>query len=370
MKRLDNPPNPYIPLHHEWLEEPPEVMPEVYEERARSILSENTSPDIGFRWSVNPYRGCQHACAYCYARETHEYLGWGAGTDFETKITVKVNAPELLRKAFSSRRWTREPVNFSGATDCYQPLEAVYRLTRRCLEICREYTNPVTIVTKSYLIARDADLLAELARGAGARVEMSIAFADAKTGKLLEPQAPPPEKRFEAMRILAEAGVPVGLLFAPIIPGLNDREIPRVLEQAAACGARHASYTPMRLPGRVEAVFVKRLREAMPLRADRILARQRDVHGGRLNDPRYRTRLEGQGRYWDSIEQLFAAAARRAGLDASGDDAEPACGDTAHGPDEQLQFDFGGDPPRNAAAVSPRASASRRPAPSRAERSC
>lgn len=320
MKRLDNPPNPYDAVVHEWLEEPPAVRPEVYVESARSILSENDSPDIGFRWSVNPYRGCQHACAYCYARCTHEYLGWGAGTDFETRLVVKANAPELLREAFRARSWQGDLVAFSGATDCYQPLEAVWQLTRRCLRVCLDYRNPTCIVTKSYLVVRDAKLLAELASVTNAHVCVSVAFADDATSRLIEPQAPPPSKRFEAMRVLADAGVPVGVMMAPIIPGLNDRDIPGVLERAAASGARTAARTPLRLPGSVEAVFLKRLREVMPLRAARVESLLRQMHGGRLKDSQFGRRMNGDGPYWESVDRLFTATQRRLGLD------EPACG--------------------------------------------
>lgn len=334
MKRISNPANPYLSCHHEWLEEPPAALPEVYVERGKSILSENDSPDLHFRWSCNPYRGCQHACAYCYARPTHEYLGFGAGTDFETHLIVKENAPELLRKAFSSKRWPRELVAFSGVTDCYQPLESVWELTRRCLEVCREFRNPVCIVTKSYLIRRDAELLARMATESRVHVCMSIAFADAGLSKRIEPQAPIPERRFEAMRILADAGVPVGALFAPVIPGLNDTEIPAVLSRSAECGATTAQFVPLRLPGSVEAVFLERLEQTMPLRFQRIQNRLRDIRGGRLDEARFGRRMTGQGEYWQAIDRLFRISCRKYGLNAPpceteksgcrGDDLSPA----------------------------------------------
>lgn len=324
MKRVSNPPNPYVATRHEWLEPPPPALPEVYVEHARSILSENDSPDLHFRWSCNPYRGCQHACAYCYARPTHEYLGWGAGTDFETRLVVKENAPELLRKAFSARKWRNELVAFSGVTDCYQPLEAVWQLTRKCLEVCRDFRNPACIVTKSYLIRRDADLLAEMARDMHVHVCMSIAFADHATSKLIEPQAPAPGRRFEAMKILADAGVPVGVLFAPIIPGLNDSHIPEVLARSADCGATCAYHQPLRLPGSVEAVFLDRLREAMPLRADRVESRLREIRGGKLNDSCFGRRMRGEGAYWESIKRLFEVHRTRNRLD------DPPCVTAPH----------------------------------------
>lgn len=311
MKRVANPPNPYESRYLEWLEPPPQADVEVYEEVAKSILSENDSPDLPFRWSVNPYRGCQHACAYCYARPYHEYLGLGAGTDFETKLIVKVNAPELLARAFQSRTWKRESVNFSGITDCYQPLEAVWMLTRRCLEVCLRFRNPVVVVTKSYLVMRDADLLRDLHESASAAVYLSIPFADDRTARLIEPQAPPPSRRFDAIRRLRQSGVPVGVFVAPVIPGLNDREIPEVLRRAADAGAVSAGFTALRLPGSVQQIFLERIREVMPLRADAIENRLRDIRGGYLNETRFGRRMSGEGVYWESIRRLFEVSARR-----------------------------------------------------------
>lgn len=314
MKPVSNPPNPYLSAHHEWLEPPPPARVEVYEEHAKSILSENDSPDIPFRWSVNPYRGCQHACAYCYARPYHEYLGFGAGTDFETKLVAKVNSGELLREAFSRKGWRGEQVNFSGVTDCYQPLEAVYKLTRACLEVCLEFRNPAAVVTKSFLVMRDAELFARLNQSAAATVYQSIPFADDATARLIEPQAPSPSRRLEAMRRLTAAGVPVGVLIAPLIPGLNDREMPEILERAAEAGAKWAGYMPLRLPGNVRPVFLERLAAAMPDRAARVEARIREMRQGRLNESAFGARMRGQGNYWESVEDLFRMARDRAGL--------------------------------------------------------
>lgn len=347
LRRIDNPPNPYLSEDREWLEPPPEAKIEVYEETSGSILSKNDSPDLPFTWSVNPYRGCQHACSYCYARTYHEYLGLGAGTDFDSKLVVKLNAAQLLRKAFRKRGWERERVNFSGITDCYQPLEAGYRITRRCLEVCVECNNPAVVVTRGFLVVRDADVLAELSRCAGAQVLISIPFADAVTCKLLEPQAPAPARRFEAIQRLHEAGVPVGVLISPVIAGLNDRDIPRILEQAAAAGAQSASYTALRLPGSVEQVFLSRLHEAMPLRAERIINRLRDVRGGKLSDSRFCERMRGHGPYWDSIRSLYAISKRRYGLKGAYD-AEPAPAEAYSAEDyasqkaehRQFTFDF------------------------------
>ena len=315
MKRVENPPNPYVSTYREWLEPPPEARVEVYEERARSILSENDSPDVPFRWSCNPYRGCQHACAYCYARCTHEYLGLGAGTDFDTKLVAKVNAPELLARAFSRRGWPGEAVHFSGATDCYQPLEAVYSLTRRCLEVCIEHRNPAAVVTKSFFVARDAELLARLNRVAGAQVCVSIPMADHTVAQALEPQAPPPARRFEAIRRLTEAGLAVGVIVAPVVPGLTDRDIPAVLQQARQAGATRASLVPLRLPGSVEQVFLPRLRRELPLHARRVEQRLLDIRGGRFDDPRFGRRMRGQGPYWESITRLFEIWRQRLGFE-------------------------------------------------------
>jgi len=349
LRPVDNPPNPYLSEHREWLEPPPEARIEIYEETSGSILSKNDSPDLPFTWSVNPYRGCQHACAYCYARPYHEYLGYGAGTDFETKLVVKRNAPELLRKEFTKKSWNVEFVNFSGITDCYQPIEAAYGIMRGCLQVCLEFTNPAAVVTKGFLVVRDADLLAKLNEVAGARVYISIPFADPEKARLIEPQAPPPARRFEAVRRLSEAGVPVGVFVAPIIPGLSDSDIPRILEQAAEAGATSASYTALRLPGNAEGVFLSRLHEAFPLRAKRVIARIRDSRGGRLNDSRFGDRMRGQGAYWESIRGLFAISKRRLGLELTrGPEPsivrrEDGVAEQKESPKElvQLGFDFG-----------------------------
>ena len=309
--------NPAIGFHRvqcESLEGPQAVRPVVIEEAVRTILTCNKSPDIPFAWSVNPYRGCTHGCAYCYARRTHEYLDWGAGTDFECKLVVKVNAAERLREAFNRRGWRREQVAFSGVTDCYQPLEAKYRLTRRCLEVCLEYANPVGVVTKSTLVTRDVDLLVELQRRRSASVLFSIALADAGRARVLEPGAPSPEQRFRAMRYLRDAGVEVGLMVAPVIPGLNDRDIPALLARGAEAGASHACCSPVRLPGTVADVFLGRLRRDFPDAAERVEARVRELRGGRLNNPEIGRRMEVGGAYWESVQRLFETTATRLGL--------------------------------------------------------
>ncbi|MBI3291277.1 MAG: PA0069 family radical SAM protein, partial [Elusimicrobia bacterium] len=312
---VENPPNPYESTWREYLEPPPLARLEVFEERARSILSRNNSPDLSFRWSLNPYRGCFHGCAYCYARPTHEYLGFGAGTDFDTKIVVKMNAPELLRQAFERPSWQGELIVFSGDTDCYQPVEAVYRLTQQCLEVCVEFCNPVAIITKSYLILRDVELLQELVRRASLHVTLSIAFRDDATAKLVEPQAASISRRFDALKRLSHAGIPTSILVAPIIPGLNDSHIPDILERAKDCGAVSAGYVPLRLPGNVKTVFLDRIRQAFPLRAKKIERQIRETRDGKLYNSNFFERYHGQGKIWEATEVLFQLHQRRLGLD-------------------------------------------------------
>ena len=319
-KRVSNPPNPWDSVHAEWLGEPPEATLEVYEEQARSIIASNDSPDIGFEHSVNPYRGCFHACSYCYARPTHQYLGFGAGTDFDRKIVVKTNAPELLRRELSRKSWKGGTLVFSGVTDCYQPLEAVYGLTRRCLEICLEFRNPVGIVTKGALIRRDADLLAGLAREADVTVYLSIPFADDPTARAMEPNASAPSQRFETLATLSAAGIRTGVAIAPIIPGLNDGDLAKILARAREAGATSAFLTLLRLPAEVLPVFEERLQAAFPDRAARIWSAIRQVRGGGLNDSRFGSRMAGTGPRWEAIENLFEIECRRLGLNQ---DAEP-----------------------------------------------
>lgn len=314
MRPVDNPPNPWQTSRVEWLGEPPPAPLIVYEEDAGSVVSENDSPDIPFRWSLNPYRGCFHGCAYCYARPTHQYLGFGAGTDFERRIVVKRNAPELLRRRLLRADWLGEPIAFSGVTDCYQPLEASYELTRRCLEVCREFRQPVQIITKGALVERDVDLLADLARHGAATVFVSVPFADAADSRAVEPFVAAPERRFAALRALAAAGVPTGVSVSPLIPGLNDHQVPAILEQAKAAGARHAFHLLLRLPAEVGPVFEARLRAAFPLRADKVLSILRAMRGGRDNDPSFFTRMRGEGARYAVIEALFRTVAKRLGL--------------------------------------------------------
>ena len=315
MPRLvSNPPNPWISAHVEWLEEPPIAATEVFEEEAKSVLAENKSPDLGFRWSVNPYRGCHHACAYCYARPSHQYLGFGAGTDFDRKIVVKINAPAALARELSSRSWKRELVVFSGNTDCYQPLEASYGLTRRCLEVCLEHSTPVALITKGALVRRDLDVLSKLARGPGASVAITIPFADEAVARKIEPGAPTPAKRFETMRALSEAGIETTVGIAPLVPGLNESDVPELLARAKEAGAKSAFLTLLRLAAEVLPVFRERIAEQFPDRAKHIESAIRDMRGGRMNRSDFGERMKGSGPRWETVERLFEIHCRRNGL--------------------------------------------------------
>jgi DNA repair photolyase len=314
-READNPDNRFASLSLEWEEgiERPQDM-RVFREQAKSILSRNDSPDLPFRYSVNPYRGCAHACAYCYARTYHEYLGWGAGTDFDTRIVAKINAPQLLDRELSRASWKREAISFSGVTDCYQPVERALRLTRGCLEACLRHETPAGVVTKSALVLRDLDLLGELARGPGAHVVLSIPFGDAEDSRELEPFASLPEARFRALEKLSAAGIRTGLSISPVIAGWNDSEIPGLLQKAGDCGASFAFYALLNLPGAVEKVFLSRLRQSFPERAGKVEHHLRETRGGAVNEARFGRRFRGQGKMADLIDDLFRIHARRNGL--------------------------------------------------------
>jgi len=311
---VQNPINGWQQAHVEYEPgEAPEQGLEIYEDNTQNILSENDSPDLSFRYSVNPYRGCAHGCSYCYARPSHEYLGFGSGTDFERRIVVKPRAAELLRAAFEKPSWAGEHVVFSSNTDCYQPLEARFELTRRCLEVCRDYRNPVHIITKGTLVERDIDLLGELAANASASVSVSVTFWDADVARVIEPYVPPPRRRIETIRRLSAAGIPVVVHVAPLIVGLSDRDMFPILEAAREAGASSAMMMPVRLPGSVAEVFEQRLREALPLRAERVLSHIREMRGGKLNDPHFFSRQRGQGKYVEALHQSFRATLLRLG---------------------------------------------------------
>ena len=335
---VSNPPNPWASGAVEYLDEVPPARLEVYEDHAREILATNSSPDVHFKWSVNAYRGCQHACGYCYARPTHQYLSFGAGTDFETRLVVKPHAAQLLRAAFDRPSWKGEAVFFSGVTDCYQPLEASYGLTRALLQVCADYRNPVAIVTKGALVERDIDLLQRLTRESRAWVTVSVPFFDPHAARAMEPYVPTPARRLQTVRRLAEAGIDVGVSLSPIIPGLNDEDIPRVLEAARDAGAKRAFWGMVRLPGPVQDVFEERLRATLPLRAERVLHRLREVRGGQLNDARFGSRMRGEGLYAETIKRLFDASARRLGLNEAGTAEVPEASAFRRPPRPQAQL--------------------------------
>ena len=314
------PPNRYermhVELQHDDDNPPPEKVPTVYyRDASRTVLAENHSPDVPFRWSLNPYRGCLHGCSYCFARPSHEQLGFNAGIDFETRIMVKPDAPALLRKTFLSPRWTPEFVSLSGNTDCYQPVERTLRITRGCLEVFAEFRNPVGIITKSALVMRDVDLLSELARDDAVHVFSSITTLDPELAARLEPRAARPRRRLEAVAALSVAGVPVAVMVGPVIPGLNDEEIPQILLAARAAGACGASWVLLRLAAPLDAIFERWLAEHFPEKKSRVLNRIRDTRGGAINDSRWGVRQRGHGAYAEQIAALFRAAARKYGLD-------------------------------------------------------
>lgn len=288
-----------------------------YKDESRSIIAWNDSPDIPFRASINVYRGCEHGCAYCYARPTHEYLGFSAGLDFETRIVVKPNAPELLRSELSKRSWKPQLLAMSGVTDCYQPVERKLELTRRCLEVLAEFRNPVAIVTKNHLVTRDIAVLKELARFHAISVGISLTTLDMDLAKVMEPRASRPARRLAAIEELTSAGIPVFTMCAPIIPGLNEHEIPALLAAAKKAGAVEASFTLLRLPQTVLPVFEAWVLTHFPDRHARIMGRIREIRSGRTNDPRFGSRMRGEGPMADEISQLFAVAKRRAGFTGS-----------------------------------------------------
>jgi DNA repair photolyase len=315
----ENPPNRFEKIH---LEPDAEWNPEedglprtqFFVDHSKTIIAHNDSPDIGFTSSLNPYRGCEHGCIYCYARPTHEYLGFSAGLDFETKIMVKLNAPELLRDELSSPKWKPEVIVMSGVTDCYQPVEGKLKLTRRCLETLLEFRNPVAIITKNSLVARDVDVLSELAKHHCAGVCLSITTLDNDLKKVMEPRTSPPQARLNAIRKLAEASIPVSVNVAPIIPGLNDHEMPAILKAAHDAGATGAGFTVVRLPYANAPLFEKWLEAHFPDRKDRVLNRIKAMRGGKLYNSQWGTRMRGDGIFAEQIETMFDVARRKAGF--------------------------------------------------------
>jgi DNA repair photolyase len=281
---------------------------------SKTILTRNDSPDVGFSYSINPYMGCEHGCAYCYARPYHEYWGFSAGLDFESKILVKEDAPRLLRVELASPKWQPQVIAMSGVTDCYQPAERHFRLTRGCLEVLAEVRNPVSIITKSRLITRDIDILGEMATWGGAAVYVSITTLDAELSGKLEPRAARPEARLQVLRALSDAGIPVGVNAAPLIPGLTDHELPAILQASAASGASFAGYGLVRLPGAVEGIFSQWLERNYINAKNKVMNQIRAAHQGRSADSRFGVRMRGTGEHADQINQLFHVYSKQYGL--------------------------------------------------------
>jgi DNA repair photolyase len=315
-----NPPNrferiEYVPAGEARDPDDPGPLTQILRDATRTIIARNDSPDVGFETSINPYRGCEHGCAYCFARPFHEYLGFSAGLDFETRIVAKLDAPELLRRELMKPSWTPKPIAMSGVTDPYQPVERRLKITRRCLAVLAEFRNPVIIITKSYLVTRDIDHLTELAAHGAVSVNLSITTLDPKLQRAMEPRASTPRRRLQAVEALARAGIPVGVMVAPIVPGLTDSEVPAILQAAADAGAQGAGYVVLRLPHGVKELFEDWLGREYPDRKERALNRVREMRGGALYDSQWFKRAHGEGPYAEQIGALFESARRSAGLD-------------------------------------------------------
>lgn len=337
----ENPPNrferlAYLPILESSDDEDGAVKTQYLKDASRSLITFNDSPDVGFEASINPYRGCEHGCIYCYARPYHEYLGFSAGLDFETKILVKEDAPVLLRAELASRKWQPKVVAISGVTDCYQPIERKLQLTRRCLEVLAEFRNPVIIITKNQLVTRDIDVLKELASFNAAAVCVSVTTLDAELARVMEPRTSTPANRLEAIQALAEAGVPVRVLVAPTIPGLTDHEMPSIIQAAAKAGATNAGYVVVRLPYGVKELFEHWLEDHFPDRKKKVLNRIRDMHGGKLNDPNFGSRMSGEGVFAEQIRSMFKLGCRKAGIEGRGPELSTAAFRRPSGPQLNL----------------------------------
>jgi DNA repair photolyase len=318
-------------------EEKPLLRTQFIKDSSRSIVTENSSPDVGFRFSINPYRGCEHGCAYCYARPTHEYLGYSAGLDFESKILIKNNASELLREKLMSRSWQPETIAISGVTDCYQPIERKLKLTRSCLEALAEFRNPAGIITKNALVTRDLDVLQELNKYEAVVVYLSVTTLDEQLCADLEPRTSRPQARLKAVETLSKAGIPVGVNIAPVIPGLTDHEMPNILKAAADAGAVSAGYTPLRLPLSVSPLFVEWLQVHRPEKKEKVLSHIRSIRGGELNSSQFGSRMRGQGVYAEQLGKMFKLYTKKFGLNQ-----KPIELSTSHfkKPSDQLSFDI------------------------------
>lgn len=297
---------------------PVKVATQYLRDDSRTIVARNESPDVPFSVSINPYRGCEHGCTYCYARTYHEYLGFSAGLDFETRILVKDKAPQLLRSELDSPGWQPQVLGMSGITDPYQPIERQLRLTRGCLEVLAEYRNPVALITKNALVKRDLDFLSELAHHQAVGVALSITSLDADLTGRMEPRTSHPRDRLAALERLSANGIPCGVSIAPVIPGLTDHEIPQILKAAAEHGATWANWLLLRLPGAVEGIFTSWLEQTFPRRTGKVLNRVRHLRKGALSDSRFGRRMRGEGIFADQIRALFASTCQRHDLATTG----------------------------------------------------
>ncbi len=338
----DNPENRFHDIHydpdpeHTDLEEPPDPDTTVIRERPKSILTTNDSPDVGFETSLNPYRGCEHGCVYCYARPTHELLDLSAGLDFESKIIVKENAPSLLKEELKDPSYEPQVVSISGVTDPYQPLEEEFELTRGCLEVFAECRNPVGIVTKNDLVLRDLDLLKPLADDDAVVVNVSVTTLNPSLCGVMEPRTSRPHRRLKTIEKLSNAGIPVNVMVAPVIPGLTDEEIPDILAAASDAGARSAGYVVLRLPRSVKDLFQDWLDEHLPSKKNKILNRIRDMRDGDLNDRSFHSRMKGEGIYAEQIERLVETGCRNAGLNEDRPSLDSSAFTPPSGPQKKL----------------------------------
>ncbi|MFI5236763.1 MAG: PA0069 family radical SAM protein [Ignavibacteriales bacterium] len=285
-----------------------------FKDDSKSVIAKNDSQDIGFDYSFNPYRGCEHGCIYCYARPGHEYLSFSSGLDFETKIMVKENAPALLENEFRKKNYRPDLIMFSGNTDCYQPIERKLKITRESLKVCLKYRNPVSVITKNALIQRDIDILKLLAEKNLVKVTLSITTLDKNLARKMEPRTSSPEMRLKTIEVFAKSGIPVGVNIAPIIPGLNDKEIPEILKEASARGAVHAGKIMLRLPYSVKDLFIDWLESEFPEKSKKIINSIKDIRGGKLNSSEWKKRFTGEGKLADSIHRLFHISCRKYGL--------------------------------------------------------
>lgn len=317
----ENPANRFEKIEFEPTEEEISegISPETvfYKDTSRSIITYNDSPDVGFNAGINPYRGCEHGCIYCYARPSHEFLGLSLGLDFESRIFVKEDAASLLRKELSSPKYVPDTIALSGNTDCYQPAERRFRLTRACLEVLSEFKNPAGIVTKNHLVTRDIDILKNLAEWDGIMVAVSITTLDPALRMKMEPRTSEPRLRLRAIEELSRNGIPVIVMVAPVIPGLTDHEIPHIIKSAADAGARSAGFIMLRLPYGVSDLFTAWLERHFPERKEKVLNRIRSVRGGKLNSSEFHDRMRGKGIYAEQARDLFDVACRKAGFDGN-----------------------------------------------------